>query len=297
MGKARKMSLALVATTAAALCGGVYAASADSTGAFVNGDFESPVIGQAWQNLTGTDLPGWNITGDVDLVSWPSFAAHGDSGQALDLNGYHPGSISQSFNVISGATYELSYWINANPQNGGDASNPDPSARSYQVGLSDALSYTNAESYNLGDGWLHRSVSVTSSGTHATLTFAGTNLGWAGVLLDDVTVTQTSGASTVTYKGASQGVYTNKGTTVVQQAQVSSADLSCLAGRQVTFTVAGKTGTATTDANGLASAKFDVTGVAADNYLVQLEVAPSNGGLCQGDTDDQGHWIYKVSKK
>ncbi|NNF66833.1 MAG: DUF642 domain-containing protein [Gammaproteobacteria bacterium] len=78
----------------------------------INGSFEDPVItdnGGAFQFYSGTQVPGWVITGDIDLVSQSIWAA-ADGAQSLDLNGMAAGGISQTLaGLTDGQSYELSF--------------------------------------------------------------------------------------------------------------------------------------------------------------------------------------------
>jgi len=264
----------------------------------VNGGFESPVISADspyYQNFpTGSDVGGWTVSGgDVDLVVAPYPVRSGN--QALDLNGCSAGQISQTFDTIAGATYDIVYWVNSN---GGHDWNFTATGA---INISGDGHYTgsNPLAHQSVDGWEQWGPqNMVSSGGPVTVTLTSLDQNTCGgVILDDMTVTHTNSPSTVAYKGASQGVYTNKGTTVVQQAQVTSDDPACIAGRTVTFTINGVTQTAVTDASGVASSKYDVSSWAPGTYPVSLTLDASNDGSCQGDTDTDGSWIYKASKK
>ena len=102
-------------------------------------------------------------------------------------------------------------------------------------------------------------------------------------------------ASTVTYTGASNGLWTNKRKTVSLNALVVS-DPACLAGRSVTFSLGGEERTATTNSLGRASALFEVgSRTPATPYEVGVALAESTDGMCAGDTDS-GEWSYAAEK-
>lgn len=78
----------------------------------VNGSFESSVVTDnrgRYQFYSGDGLPGWQIGGNIDLVTsliWPAPDGH----QQLDLNGTGRGSISQTAtSLVANGTYTLSF--------------------------------------------------------------------------------------------------------------------------------------------------------------------------------------------
>ncbi len=61
-----------------------------------------------------TDLPGWQITGDsIDVVgsAWKSYHAL----RAVDIHGYAPGGVKQSFRTTPGKVYRVSFYLAGNP--------------------------------------------------------------------------------------------------------------------------------------------------------------------------------------
>ena len=116
----------LAAATAALLLG---AGSAQAANLVANGDFETfgsatkQYYGYSYGDGFAAPLPGWAVdSGTVDIVTsdtpWsPPYAGQG----ALDINGYGPGSISQSFGTILGRTYTVFYAFSRNAMN---ANNP-----------------------------------------------------------------------------------------------------------------------------------------------------------------------------
>ena len=78
----------------------------------INGSFESPsVIDNAgkYQYYSGAELPGWQISGDVDLITNLIWLAP-EGKQQLDLNGTGPSSITQTVsNLVANGTYILSF--------------------------------------------------------------------------------------------------------------------------------------------------------------------------------------------
>jgi choice-of-anchor C domain-containing protein len=83
-----------------------------------NGGFEKPTIVPAGFNnyvAPSTAITDWDVTGGsvdhVDSSIWPPH----DGLQSLDLDGFSPGTISQSFGTIVGQTYVAEYQVSANP--------------------------------------------------------------------------------------------------------------------------------------------------------------------------------------
>ena len=61
-----------------------------------------------------TDLPGWQITGDsVDVVGSAWKSSHGL--RAVDIHGYRPGGVRQSFPTTPGKVYRVSFDLAGNP--------------------------------------------------------------------------------------------------------------------------------------------------------------------------------------
>ena len=91
-----------------------------------NGGFETPITGNFTDLTAGSQPPGfgWSITsGGVDVVlAGPSsdFASAAFEGsQFLDLDGFTPGAIAQSFATIPGNSYLLSFAYANNPDGTG----------------------------------------------------------------------------------------------------------------------------------------------------------------------------------
>ena len=294
MRKTSKISLALIASASAAVGG--LATSASASSLVTNGGFESNTVTvtDPFTTVTGgTDIGGWTVTGDsVDIIGNYWQAAEGS--HSVDLSGNAPGGVTQDIATIPGATYAVSFEMSGNP----DQASLDPMSVSWggsEVSSSPYV-FDSSTASKLDMNWTPYSFTATAAGTSTTLAFASETSGPYGPVLDDVSVTQVSGVTGATYAGASQGVYTNKGTTVVQQVQVTSDDPNCIAGRTVWISLNGGTAQkAVTDLNGLASSKFSVTGWSPGTYPVTFSVEPSNGGLCQA-ASGSGNWVYKVTK-
>ena len=89
-----------------------------------NGGFETPVTGNFTDFTAGLQPPGfgWVITsGGVDVVrAGPNFASTAFEGsQFLDLDGFTPGAIAQTFTTTPGTNYLLSFAYANNPEGAG----------------------------------------------------------------------------------------------------------------------------------------------------------------------------------
>jgi Protein of unknown function (DUF642) len=124
MHVARRLLVAVVAFgTVVSLAPGALAGGPETL--VENGGFEKPEVTGAFQEKTGTEIPGWTITGCVDLVADPAFdAARGH--QSLDLNGsVHTGttpcaanakgSIKQTIDTDANQDYILRFFLAGNP--------------------------------------------------------------------------------------------------------------------------------------------------------------------------------------
>ncbi len=98
--------------------GAVPAGAAPAVGSFTNGTFAN-VSGLYSDNGLGyetlrdgsTDISGWKVAGAVDWINtyWKA-----PGGNSIDLNGDGVGGVSQTFDTIIGATYDVSFWLAGN---------------------------------------------------------------------------------------------------------------------------------------------------------------------------------------
>ena len=94
----------------------------------VNGGFELPTplpFSYGLELSAGsTGIPGWVIvSGSVDVTPTTWFNSY-QGVQALDLDGFDPGSVKQSFATTIGTTYQLSFAYANNGTAGGTYSGP-----------------------------------------------------------------------------------------------------------------------------------------------------------------------------
>ena len=186
--KAVVISLVAVAAFAAA-------APASAANLLINGDFEDTgtALLQGWGGYTygagySLPLPGWTVdSGSVDIVTnltqWsPSY----EGSKALDINGFGPGSISQSFATTVGNFYSVFY---AYSRNAAGAQNPalatiTAPGQVIQVSAVDG-------SFGSPNNLLWQTSSFTFQATSAlsTLTLSSTDNGSGGVFFDGLSVT------------------------------------------------------------------------------------------------------------
>jgi hypothetical protein len=95
-----------------------------TTNLITNGSFETPITGNFLDITAGAEPAGfgWRVTsGSVDVVvAGPNFASTAfDLNQFLDLDGFAPGAIAQSFATTPGSKYFLNFAYANNPQGSG----------------------------------------------------------------------------------------------------------------------------------------------------------------------------------
>lgn len=109
-------------TTRIILVAGIYSAAiAAATAGLVNGDFESPVLGNGITIVAGGEPAGfgWTVAaGSVDLVHTYWQPASGN--QSLDLDGVAAGTIYQDFTFDTAGTWSIQFAMSANPDSSGD---------------------------------------------------------------------------------------------------------------------------------------------------------------------------------
>ena len=91
------------------LTGSVFAATV-----FDNGSFETGPAGVATLAGGDTDITGWTVTG-TDIDSLESYWQNAHGTKSLDLNGFGPGGIEQTFETKLGATYVVLFSLSGNP--------------------------------------------------------------------------------------------------------------------------------------------------------------------------------------
>ncbi|MDP3370868.1 MAG: PEPxxWA-CTERM sorting domain-containing protein [Brevundimonas sp.] len=166
----------------------------------MNGSFEDIGAGvpEGWGGLTfyaggPVVLPGWTVSGgSVDLTSSASFWGPAYDGNfSLDINGWDPGTISQSFGTVLGQLYNVSFVYGRNV-----AGAPDPATATVTAG-GQTFFVSAAADGSFGSGhnmiWKTGAFSFTGTGSPTTVTLAATSGGNGGVFFDKISV-QSAGA-------------------------------------------------------------------------------------------------------
>ena len=193
----------LVLSVASAVLGVVPVAQATP---FVNGSFEAGVDPGSFSTLNvgdSTSITGWTVGGgqnSIDYIGSYWIAANGF--RSIDLNGLGAGSISQTFDVVSGQTYQVSFQMAGNPAGGPTLKTLTGTANA-TVYVPPGFNISGADLNNMG--WLTHTFTFTATGSSETLTFASTTFGNSGNVaypfafgpaLDNVSVTAVPEAST-----------------------------------------------------------------------------------------------------
>ncbi|MFD4398637.1 choice-of-anchor C family protein [Kitasatospora sp. NPDC058397] len=154
---------------------------------FDDGSFESPKApaNSFAEFNAGQTIGPWTVTsGSVDLIGagfWQ--AAEGD--QSVDLNGATTGAVAQTFATVPGTTYSVTYALAGN-------TSAAPAVKTGRV-LVDGQDFQDFSFDITGKtptnmGYVGRQFSFVARNASTTLTFASTNAGAAGPVVDDVQV-------------------------------------------------------------------------------------------------------------
>jgi hypothetical protein len=179
----------------------IAAGSASAAELLTNGGFENIGAGavpEGWGGLTyytdGTHpdhiaLPGWTVeSGSVDLTWTTSVWGPADTGVfSLDINGWSPGVISQSFATLAGRTYTVSYAYSRNA-----AGAPDPAVASvFAGGVTQQVTAPYSPALfggPYGMKWQKGGFTFVGDGSPATIRLTALNDGNGGVFFDSVSV-------------------------------------------------------------------------------------------------------------
>lgn len=189
----RQVTLAVASLSAALLLTAAPAASAAEL--LTNGSFED--IGGAtpegWGGLTYyaggvPQIPGWTVeSGSVDLTTTGSFWGPAyDGTYSLDINGWNPGRITQSFNTVLGQIYNVTF---AYSRNIAGAENPATATVTAGGQALDVVAPLDGPFTSGGRmAWLTGGFSFVGDGSTATLALAATNGTNGGVFFDAISV-------------------------------------------------------------------------------------------------------------
>ena len=155
-----------------------------------NGDFEMGTDPGAFTMLNSGDnttIPDWMVvSGTVDYIG--TYWASPDGVRSIDLSGNGVGSISQTFDTVVGATYEVTFDMAGNPAG-------EPGTKTMDVvatgGTLQSYSFDTVGKSTAAMGWTQETYTFTADSTSTTLTFTSTTASAFGPALDNVMITQT----------------------------------------------------------------------------------------------------------
>jgi choice-of-anchor C domain-containing protein len=183
-GQTAQVTLQLVAGTG----GGIHIVVTWGTvsNLLVNGSFEQgPPVGTYLDLDSGsTAIDGWIVSrGQIDLtVYWQSY--HGS--RSIDLNGWRPGGIKQTFSTVNGATYRVRFAFAGNPEGAPTIKTMDVSA----AGSSAQFGFDITGKTITNMGWQIKTWDFVAVGSSTTLEFYSTiiPLSIYGPAIDNVSV-------------------------------------------------------------------------------------------------------------
>jgi len=155
-----------------------------------NGNFQTSANIGAFENLSAgsTAINGWTVTnGSIDWIG-TYWQAPPSGGKSLDMDGNHPGAVSQTLELVLGQTYTVSFYLAGNPA--------IHSLKTLDVQLgSDTQQFTfNSSGKNFTSmGWVLESFTTTYTGGPSSITFASKDAysSLAGPAIGGVSVTST----------------------------------------------------------------------------------------------------------
>jgi choice-of-anchor C domain-containing protein len=158
----------------------VFSAHAQAS-PFVNGSFEQGSAPGQFITLNGgdsTSITGWTVGGGANSVDYiGSYWTASNGLRSIDLNGLVPGSISQTFDVVAGQTYQVTFDLAGNPAGGPQFKTLDSSV-AFTLFSPTPFDASNTDLANMG--WISYSFLFTAVGNSATLTFASTTTDYSG---------------------------------------------------------------------------------------------------------------------
>ncbi|MCE9628140.1 MAG: DUF642 domain-containing protein [Candidatus Eisenbacteria bacterium] len=188
--RARLMLAALLLTAAG---------SARAQNLVANPSFEAPGPAGITTRFTCNCVPagfGWLVGGaGVDLVQ--TYWAPQDGIQSLDLNQDNqgpatpPGSVSQSISTTPGASYRVSFWMAGNPDHT-RAPHDGAAIKTMDVSfgpVTQSFAFDVTGKVHAAPGWVPYQFDVVANSASSVLLFQSTMAGYAGPLVDNVSVT------------------------------------------------------------------------------------------------------------
>lgn len=184
-----------VAAAAIALIAPIVAMAAS----FSNGSFESGTAPGSFMTVSSpasTTITNWTVSsGSVDYIG--SYWMAADGSRSIDLNGNEAGTITQTFDTIPGATYQVTFALSGNPDNSASSTLMSPSNKVVRVSATGATSSDYSyDTVAMGNTlasmkWASSTYTFIATGSSTTLTFASQIAGAFGPAIDNVTITLT----------------------------------------------------------------------------------------------------------
>jgi choice-of-anchor C domain-containing protein len=177
--------------TWAALCMALIVPAPAVAAPFSNGGFESPGGMPYFTNLpagsaVATFITSWTVTaGDIDYGQHPGGPCQTVGLHCIDLNGYSPGTIQQTFDTMNGATCTVQFSMARNGNRPASA----PATLAALINGVAVASYTHNAS--LSSQWQPHTFTFVATGASTTLAFQSTTTTWpinAGPQIDNVMV-------------------------------------------------------------------------------------------------------------
>ncbi len=188
----RRLLLALFLTT-------IVTVPARAQNLVANPGFESPAPAGITTRFTCACIPAgfaWTVGGaGVDLVQ--TYWTPQEGAQSLDLNQDNqgpatpPGSIEQTLATTAGGTYLVSFWMAGNPDHT-RAPDDGPAVKTMDVtfgGTTQSFAFDVTGHVHAAPGWVPHQFLAVATGSSSLLRFASTTAGYAGPLVDNVSVT------------------------------------------------------------------------------------------------------------
>lgn len=179
MSSASRFLANVAGATVLVVCAAVPLSGAHAV-SIINGSFEQGISNDAYGfttlNSGDTSITGWTVGGDsIDWIG--NYWQAADGSRSLDLNGLHPGSISQTLSgLTSGQTYAVSFELAGNPAGG-----PEPKTLSVAASAGSNTYTFNATNTSLETmGWVTESFFFTANATSTLLSFTSTTTGFSG---------------------------------------------------------------------------------------------------------------------
>ena len=161
--------------------------SAQAVSILTNGSFEDldGLSVNRWAGVAdgSTQIVGWEVVSGIDVIRTVWDASDGD--YSLDLSGFAPGGIQQSFATVSGATYLVTFDFAGNPDVAGEKVMEVSAGGSSETYVFDTTGRSRTDM-----GWETRSFSFTAASDLTTLLFEAVSPDDPyGPALDNVEVT------------------------------------------------------------------------------------------------------------